>query len=163
MGVDAVNWAGLFWAIGMNGSTGPTGTATSGDVIESRLWAMPTTGQPTQYLIASSGTPLLSSTGNAFDYPYIYNVVFDHQDPTTLDDYWYLLIKGQGFENNIRPQLIGQSVTFNTDAGPQSVVITADAFMGIYESTTGQVFQMGNDSDDGPQTIISIGNMMAVT
>ena len=158
----AGNWAQLFWAIGINGGMGPDGTATMGNEIESRLWSVPTTGQPIQFLIADNGTPLLSCTGNQFDYPYIYEPVFAHSDPTTLDDYWYLLIKGQGFENNIRPQLIGQSVTFSTDAGPQSVVITADAFMGLYESTTGQVFQMGNDGFNGPGKIISIGNMTAV-
>jgi hypothetical protein len=159
MAEDALTWAKLFIAINVNTPASPIISAVANS--DNREYVLQPSGDPIRWLISDSGTPMLSDAGTYFYYPYVV-IAFDHQDPVTLDDYYRLYITGPGFIDDIRPNAIGELVTFDDDDAT-TVAIDSDSFVGLYDSGTGTLFQMGNDSSADGANIVSIGKMMAVT
>jgi len=159
MAEDALTWAKLFIAVGANSSVSPIISPYAHS--DNREYVLQASGDPVSWFISASGTPMLSDAGTYFFYPGVI-IAFDHQDPVTLDDYYRLYIDGRGFIDDIRPQAIGELVTLDDDDAT-TVAIDSDSFVGLYDSGTGTLFQMGNDSSALGAHIVSIGKMMAVT
>lgn len=159
MAEDALTWAKLFIAINVNTPASPIISAVANS--DNREYVLQAPGDPIQWLISDSGTPMLSDAGTYFYYPYVV-IAGDYQDPVTLDDYYRLYITGPGFIDDIRPNAIGELVTFDDDDST-TVAIDSDSFVGLYDSGAGTLFQMGNDGSAYGANIVSIGKMMAVT
>jgi hypothetical protein len=159
MAEDALTWAKLFIAINVNTPASPIVSTVANS--DNREYVLQPSGDPIRWLISDSGTPMLSDAETYFYSPYVV-IAFDHQDDVTLDDYYRLYVIGSGFIDDIRPQAIGELVTFDDDDAT-TVAIDSDSFVGLYDSGTGTLFQMGNDSSADGANIVSIGKMMAVT